>query len=456
MSGSAVHANLARLESGASISASEARVFALLREAGLAHSPPVVARVAGGWVRDKLLGLPASDIDVTVENARGVDFARYLESRHGARVRCNPAQSEQLASAKVCLWGGLWVDVCGLRCEEYCAGSRIPRARAGSAREDALRRDFTVNSLFFNVATSRVEDFAGGLADLAAGRLRTPGDPAASFADDPLRVLRACRFAARFALAVDAAVVAAARASVAALAAKVARPRMEREVCAGLAACPAQCVRYYAECGVFAHIFDPAGAWGLEGEAAARRVECAARRATDAGDRYGVALAAVYAPLWGREPVPDPAGKRRIHPVECAIVRQLCAPAAVAQLALRLLRSAAAVRAVAVTRAGVGLWLRDTGPVWRQTQCLLFEEEDFRFFSEGIVPYVEAERLEGVWDLQPLLSGADLARLHSVPPGPAVTGLLAELIAWQIEHPAGTAQDYERFLAEGARPRESP
>jgi tRNA nucleotidyltransferase (CCA-adding enzyme) len=91
------------------------------------------------------------------------------------------------------------LDFVNLRSEEYADDSRIPESmRFGTPREDAGRRDLTINSLFYNLHTEDVEDWTGhGLQDIKNGIIRTPLDPIMTFKDDPLRVLRAVRFAAR-------------------------------------------------------------------------------------------------------------------------------------------------------------------------------------------------------------------------------------------------------------------
>src|SRR5207245_1017909 len=75
--------------------------------------------------------------------------------------------------------------------------------RFTTAREDALRRDFTINGLFFDPLTGRTVDFVGGEADLRAGVIRAIGDPAARIAEDRLRMLRAVRLAARLGFAIE-------------------------------------------------------------------------------------------------------------------------------------------------------------------------------------------------------------------------------------------------------------
>jgi tRNA nucleotidyltransferase (CCA-adding enzyme) len=75
----------------------------------------------------------------------------------------------------------------------------VPHIEFGTPLEDAERRDLTINSLFYNIATEEVEDFLGtGIDDLENGIIRTPLFPFVTFKDDPLRVLRAIRFAARY------------------------------------------------------------------------------------------------------------------------------------------------------------------------------------------------------------------------------------------------------------------
>jgi len=129
--------------------------------------------------------------------------------------------------------GRFWIDFVNLRAETY-ADTRVPtEVRIGTATEDALRRDLTINSMFYNLKTGQVEDLtARGLTDLAAGVIATPLAPTTTFLDDPLRVLRAVRFAARLRFALDPGLREAASSPAvrAALASKVSRERVGAEV----------------------------------------------------------------------------------------------------------------------------------------------------------------------------------------------------------------------------------
>ena len=93
-----------------------------------------------------------------------------------------------------------WIDLVNLRKEDYAADSRIPeKIEFGSPKEDALRRDLTINSLFYNINEVTVEDFTEkGLEDLKNEIIRTPLPAYETFNDDPLRVLRVFRFASKY------------------------------------------------------------------------------------------------------------------------------------------------------------------------------------------------------------------------------------------------------------------
>ncbi|KAL6531549.1 hypothetical protein OROMI_027912 [Orobanche minor] len=173
-------------------------------------------RVAGGWVRDKLLGKVSHDIDIALDNMMGTQFVdkfkEYLlsigEDVQGfCVVKSKPEHSKHLETAKISLFG-MSIDFVNLRKEEYPENkpknSCIPKQTFGTAEGDAYVRDLTINSLFYNIVTGAVEDWTKrGISDLKFGKLVTPVPPKVTFLADPLRVLRAIRFGARFDFTLD-------------------------------------------------------------------------------------------------------------------------------------------------------------------------------------------------------------------------------------------------------------
>jgi tRNA nucleotidyltransferase (CCA-adding enzyme) len=449
--------NLRKLESGESLQPYEKLLFDWLAGAGSSVAPPIVPRVAGGWVRDALLGLRSNDVDIAVDICTGLEFAdtlrRYLETSDPSvtvKVRGNREQSQHLASARIEITGMSPIDVCQLRSDEYTPASRIPTIRVGTPEEDAHRRDCTINALFFNVQTRKVEDFHTGLEDLGVGIIRTLTPPLDSFAEDPLRILRAFRFGARFGLAIDPAIFDAARQEVPLFLGKVTRPMMEKEVRKTFkTGDPLSAVDSYIQCGLFAPIFDHTGSWHLDADVVRSRVAIASRDLPKVPTRYSIVLVAIYKDLFTAGMVIDPVnGRKKVQAAECAIVRCFSAAASVFQLSLKLFTAAKAVPELRadVSRVSVGKWLRGIGELWTLTKYLLFSEDDQVFFTDRLVPFVEAEGLVGVWTMKPILNGAEIGNLHNVK-GKGIVALLDRLIEWQLSNPGGSADDYRRTVA---------
>ncbi len=177
---------------------SEEELLRLLK--GAAADLHVKAWIVGGYVRDKLLGRPHHNPDVVVEDGDALELAQRFAQLAGAP----PAVTfERFGTAQVALPGRL-VEFVTARAESYAPDSRKPDVRPATLEEDLRRRDFTVNTLLMDF-DGNVSDPLGGRQDLEAKILRTPADPMLTFADDPLRMLRAVRFAAElgFDLAVD-------------------------------------------------------------------------------------------------------------------------------------------------------------------------------------------------------------------------------------------------------------
>ena len=158
------------------------------------------AWIVGGYVRDRLLGRRHREVDVVVQGGDALALARrFAELAHAAP----PVTFERFGTAQVTLPGRL-VEFVTARAESYAPDSRKPTVRPATLEEDLRRRDFTVNTLLMDL-DGQIHDPLGGRGDLEAMVLRTPADPLQTFADDPLRMLRAIRFAAElgFSLAPD-------------------------------------------------------------------------------------------------------------------------------------------------------------------------------------------------------------------------------------------------------------
>ncbi|WP_380786541.1 CCA tRNA nucleotidyltransferase [Sphingomonas sp. R86521] len=155
------------------------------------------ARFVGGAVRDTLLQLDVADIDIATSHAPTEVIARLQD----ARIKAIPTG---LAHGTItAIVEGAPVEVTTLRRDVATDGRHAIIAYTDDWREDAARRDFTINALYADPATGEVFDYFGGLDDLAARRVRFIGDPLQRIAEDHLRILRFFRFQARFGEAID-------------------------------------------------------------------------------------------------------------------------------------------------------------------------------------------------------------------------------------------------------------
>jgi poly(A) polymerase len=171
-------------------------IIAQLRDSG--HE----ALLAGGCVRDRLLGLIPKDHDVAT-SATPAEVVRLF--------RRTKQVGAQFGVVLVAL-GGCEIEVATFRTDgPYRDGRRPEQVTFSSAEADAQRRDFTINGMFYDPVTERVVDYVGGQQDLAARIVRCIGEPERRFAEDHLRMLRAVRFAARLGFSIDAGTFAAMR-----------------------------------------------------------------------------------------------------------------------------------------------------------------------------------------------------------------------------------------------------
>ncbi|WP_439591159.1 CCA tRNA nucleotidyltransferase [Microbacterium sp.] len=160
--------------------------------------------IVGGPVRDALLGRPVHDLDFTTD-ARPDDILRIVKPISTAQWDIGRAFGTIGARVQ-----GEQVEITTYRADSYDGVTRKPTVEFGDEIEgDLVRRDFTVNAMALRVPGRTLVDPTGGVEDLVRALLRTPVDPAISFGDDPLRMLRAARFSSQLEFAVDPATVAA-------------------------------------------------------------------------------------------------------------------------------------------------------------------------------------------------------------------------------------------------------
>lgn len=474
-------------------------------------------RVAGGWVRDKILGLETHDVDVALDSLSGKDFATVVQlylQQHApeevhrvAVIEANPAQSKHLETATMKVYG-MDVDFSNLRSQEvYEHGSRIPTTQFGSPLEDAERRDFTINALFFNLRTEQVEDWTQrGLVDLRKGIIETPLNPHTTFHDDPLRVLRAIRFAVRydFKLHGDLQMASMSKPVVDSLHRKVSRERVGKELegmLTGKGAKPAKALDTIDRLHLSSSVFClPEKDISLDGTLMGRKfsqeerkqlvamgweesrllltliatVHDAHVRTKNHLDKKVVSQVDVrllhlaifvmpfryltYTDKKGRViPVVDYMFREGIK-FKNTDVAQITTLVNTIEGMIAILGNASARDKDApleISRLDVGLLLRNTKELWVTSLMLatilkLREQETLGQHWTKISQRVYAEivdmDLDYCWKMKPLLNGRSIIQMFELPFGPVVGVYLEEQVRWMLMNPEGTAEESEKHL----------
>ena len=158
--------------------------------------------VIGGWVRDLFLHRPSDDIDVVVVGS-GIQLAEEVAKRLGKGVHLSVFKTYGTAQVKR---GDLELEFVGARRESYTRDSRNPIVEDGTLQEDQNRRDFTINAMAICLNKNRYGELLDpfdGIGDLERCTIKTPLDPDITFSDDPLRMMRAIRFATQLGFNLD-------------------------------------------------------------------------------------------------------------------------------------------------------------------------------------------------------------------------------------------------------------
>lgn len=169
-------------------------IFQKVKEA--ATSLGIDTYVVGGYVRDQLIGRKSKDIDFVCVGS-GIELARKVASLLSPNLKVNFFKTYGTAQF---VWEGWELEFVGARKESYRKDSRNPLIEEGSLTDDQNRRDFTINAL---AASVNIADFGeiidpfNGIEDLKNGIIQTPLNPDITFSDDPLRMMRAIRFASQ-------------------------------------------------------------------------------------------------------------------------------------------------------------------------------------------------------------------------------------------------------------------
>lgn len=184
------------------IKCSEKELFVFKKVAHAAAEMGVPCYVIGGFVRDKIIGRPTKDADIVCVGD-GIALAKATAKRFKPVPHVNYFKNFGTAHIKV---DDMDIEFVGARKESYRYHSRKPDVVPGTLEDDQIRRDFTINTLAISLNEEnygKLIDPFNGIQDLETKTIRTPSDPELTFSDDPLRMMRAARFASQLGFTIE-------------------------------------------------------------------------------------------------------------------------------------------------------------------------------------------------------------------------------------------------------------
>lgn len=445
-------------------------------------------RWTGGWVRDKLLGVQSHDIDVALSTMTGWQFGQAMQTylkEHGQKyedkatsqgfnsqlkdihkIAANPEKSKHLETITTRMFG-IDVDFVNLRKEVYDEESRNPQMEFGTAEEDALRRDATVNALFYNLDTQTVEDFTQrGLEDMEMKIIRTPLAPYQTFKDDPLRVLRLIRFACRLGYEIEATAKEAMKDKSIheALRVKISRERVGTEIGKIMAGPdPHTGLKYVNEFDLYSTVFaDPSDLECPDANEAVvaydglhRILEEKSSICLGLKPKEDQALSwflSAYVPWVGSSPQAYKASREGIKATNT--MSKILKDAI--DLRPEILRAVGLVDEDKATRADVGMTIRQCKEAWRShvlysLLCDIVVQGDFSRVTERyqkFASFVHDQKLEDAYKIVPILKGNEIKDALDGPKGGPWLKKAVDLLAeWQFNHPEASKEQAIGMIA---------
>lgn len=446
-----VDENIKLLESGESLTDIDKSVIDIIKKTCAKIEKKVVVRIAGGWVRDKLLGMSNDDIDIAISGISCIEFGKIMSEMEKTKIvilEANHEQSKHLDTARVCLFKNFWLDICNLRADDYSTG----KIEEGTAESDARRRDFSMNALFFNVNDMKVEDFVSGVKSIKDKVIRTPISPEEDFSDDPLRIIRCFRFISKYGFEPDPLIKAAIPKTIPLFLSKITKDRTATELTKLFhAKGHFMSLKILIETGMLQPVFDPDNYYKLDSEVIMKRITRVHELGKEITSENSMLIyfAAIFGDLLDAEPRKDPMKKNKPTPaIDFMIIRTMRLTNELSNNVTLLLKGRKLISEMHenIDRVKAGRFVRTVGKIWRLVRPIIEDDETLSFYDTKLLPFIESEHLEEVYNLKQLVDGKTLASLFGIKPGPQLGKLVEDLIDWQLENPNGTFEDYSRII----------
>uniref|UniRef100_A0A6B2L348 Poly A polymerase head domain-containing protein n=1 Tax=Arcella intermedia TaxID=1963864 RepID=A0A6B2L348_9EUKA len=448
----------------------EQGLFRFLLQVQSKYCPSVTLRIAGGWVRDKLVQGASNDIDICL-NMMGYPFAEYVnqelevqgkEKHTIGLIKANPDLNKHLETASMRI-EDTWVDFVNLRPAEY---SLTKEQNIGTPYEDATYRDLTINSMFYNINEDVVEDWTQkGMVDLRGGVIDTPLPAMRTFCDDPLRVLRAIRFGVRFNFRLSPSVLEAAKDPEIKrkIGCEISRERIGKEIQGMMKGERAHmALSYIYELDLIDVVFQFPKSKVFNPEDKIKCFQSALKFNKISSieipeDQCKMVLLCSFLLPFGRYTY-------NVKSKEFLVISHIFLEALKytkkdSDIAISYFSTyfkwAPIIKAYKETntidRVEVGMLLREAKKLWIGSLILglLVEVEDVEeviSLYHHIQALITSKNLIGVWDLKPFFDGKQIMEILSLSPSPAIGELLIKEIQWILQNPSHNQDQCKQWL----------
>ncbi|OHT12488.1 hypothetical protein TRFO_17646 [Tritrichomonas foetus] len=418
--------NIEDLENEIHLSKNERKLFEMMRMASKTYQQKVKIYAVGGWVRDHLLGIPSTDLDIMVNGISNEELAYTLEKMDPtfivnvfhASICSRRLDNFQLI--KIILKDGTEIDLANnysIECENVIAG-------------DALRRDLTINAIFYNIIDKRVEDYVGGLYDLKNRIARSPRSPDIVFHNDQIQVVRALRFASHLNLNfADGMLEGLSSASVTVsgtLTPNISQKEVQKAFNNNN---PQRFINLLISTSMFKIVF---GDFKWDFLDIKNRVNQVCQRVKN-NQRYRILLATIINSL--SQSNKSISGKKKKAIGFNTNANKISSAANELSTFLR-----------GFTKLDVAIWIKRYKNEWNDSIYILENENDYQLASTKLIQFIKEEDLENLACKKPLLNGNECLNLVGKNHGSWMKNFQKIMFQWSIENPNGDKNDFIEFF----------
>lgn len=396
------------------------KIIDILKKAAERMDKRPVVRLAGGWVRDHLIGKENDDFDVCVHGVTADDFAASIceifENSGVAKLEGHPTDTTTVSISRVNMSNGLWIDITSI----------------DDLFIDAKNRDFTLNAIYYNIIDQIIEDPTDGCSSLKDHEIQISVDPVIAFNDEPRRILRMLRFISILGFTISQNILDAFVNNLDEknFRSKVSSARIGIEISKMLKGqyfTQAFALILKPKAKLFSLIFDVDGIYKLNPLDAFHRI----MNITTPND--SLYFAAIYFPLI------------ETRNQFSGVCRKYQMSMNIANRAKKLTRAHYIFDKQEIPdsydRYSAAKILMELGEDWKLSSQLLQTEKGKQLFSE-FSKFVEREHMENSWDIKPMFNQKELSTILSVPLSKEISKHMENLIRWQIENPLKSKDDF--------------